>query len=398
MSVKHVCPNCGSTLTLDAPMPSLRCPKCKTTMQPEIATPAADTPEAAATPVARPMRVARTVSTIGPQPAATPTETERLLEEARFKAQQERDRLLVEANKQILQAKADAEASLQQLREQKMAEATEEANAIVETANQNAAKIQSDAESAAQQRLAEAESAAKTCLEEAEAAARKRMEEAEAIAQQQLEAAPTAIPPQTENQPDPAQQTAPQAVAPQGASLEEQKAKIDKLARQNQIRFWRLNAYVAIFILTLICAVKSNGNTLVAVLSSLAAVISVGLAAYAVYSLRSCIALLKAEQNGTSQPNAAPAPQPSIPRKTPSFKLKKEKPTAVATPAVSPADAEQAAEPAAPQDDAEQTADASATNAAAEATSPQPPVRRTLMPATKKKPAKPLFIKKKTTE
>ena len=113
MSVKHVCPNCGSTLTLDAPMPSLRCPKCKTTMQPEIATPAADTPEAAATPVARPMRVARTVSTIGPQPAATPTETERLLEEARFKAQQERDRLLVEANKQILQAKADAEASLQ---------------------------------------------------------------------------------------------------------------------------------------------------------------------------------------------------------------------------------------------------------------------------------------------
>ena len=39
MSVKHVCPNCGSTLTLDAPMPSLRCPKCKTTMQPEIATP-----------------------------------------------------------------------------------------------------------------------------------------------------------------------------------------------------------------------------------------------------------------------------------------------------------------------------------------------------------------------
>ena len=398
MSVKHVCPNCGSTLTLDAPMPSLRCPKCKTTMQPEIATPAADTPEAAATPVARPMRVARTVSTIGPQPASTPTETERLLEEARFKAQQERDRLLVEANKQILQAKADAEASLQQLREQKMAEATEEANAIVETANQNAAKIQSDAESAAQQRLAEAESAAKTCLEEAEAAARKRMEEAEAIAQRQLEASATAVPPQTENQPDPAQQTAPQAVAPQGASLEEQKAKIDKLARQNQIRFWRLNAYVAIFILTLICAVKSNGNTLVAVLSSLAAVISVGLAAYAVYTLRSCIALLKAEQNGTSQPNATPAPQPSIPRKTPSFKLKKEKPAATATPAVSPADAEQAAEPAAPQDDAEQTADASAANAAAEATSPQPPVRRTLMPATKKKPAKPLFIKKKTTE
>ena len=393
MSVKHVCPNCGSTLTLDAPMPSLRCPKCKTTMQPEIATPAADTPEAAATPVARPMRVARTVSTIGPQPAATPTETERLLEEARFKAQQERDRLLVEANKQILQAKADAEASLQQLREQKMAEATEEANAIVETANQNAAKIQSDAESAAQQRLAEAESTAKTCLEEAEAAARKRMEEAEAIAQQQLEAVPTAVPPQTENQPDPAQQ-----MATQGASLEEQKAKIDKLARQNQIRFWRLNAYVAIFILTLICAVKSNGNTLVAVLSSLAAVISVGLAAYAVYTLRSCIALLKAEQNGTSQPNAASAPQPSIPRKTPSFKLKKEKPAAVATPAVSPADAEQAAEPAAPQDDAEQTADASAANAAAEATSPQPPVRRTLMPATKKKPAKPLFIKKKPTE
>ena len=307
MSVKHVCPNCGSTLTLDAPMPSLRCPKCKTTMQPEIATPAADTPEAAATSVARPMRVARTGSTIGPQPAATPTETERLLEEARFKAQQERDRLLVEANKQILQAKADAEASLQQLREQKMAEATEEANAIVETANQNAAKIQSDAESAAQQRLAEAERAAKSCLEEAEAAARKRMEEAEVAAQQQLEASATAVPPQTANQPDPAQQT-----VPQGASLEEQKAKIDKLARQNQIRFWRLNAYVAIFILTLICAVKSNGNTLVAVLSSLAAVISVGLAAYAVYTLRSCIALLKAERNGTSQPNAAPAPKDAL--------------------------------------------------------------------------------------
>ena len=387
MSVKHVCPNCGSTLTLDAPMPSLRCPKCKTTMQPEIATPAADTPEAAATPVARPMRVARTVSTIGPQPAATPTETERLLEEARFKAQQERDRLLVEANKQILQAKADAEASLQQLREQKLAEAAEEANAIVETANQNAAKIQSDAESAAQQRLAEAESTAKPCLEEAEA-----------IAQQQLEAAPAAIPPQTENQPDAIQQTALQAAAPQGASLEEQKAKIDKLARQNQIRFWRLNAYVAIFILTLVCAVKSNGNTLVAILSSLAAVISVGLAAYAVYTLRSCIALLKAERNGTSQPNAAPAPQPSIPRKTPSFKLKKEKPTAAATPAVSPADAEQAAEPVASQNDANQTADASAANASAETASPQPPVRRTLMPATKKKPAKPLFIKKKTTE
>ncbi|MBR5026007.1 MAG: hypothetical protein IKX48_13155, partial [Victivallales bacterium] len=110
MSVKHVCPNCGSTLTLDAPMPSLRCPKCKTTMQPETAASDAAAPTATATPV-RPMRVARTVSTIGPQATATsPAETERLLEEARFKAQQERDRLLVEANKQIQQAKAQAEA------------------------------------------------------------------------------------------------------------------------------------------------------------------------------------------------------------------------------------------------------------------------------------------------
>ena len=79
-------------------MPSLRCPKCKTTMQPETAvSDAAAASTATATPV-RPMRVARTVSTIGPQAAAAaaaPAETERLLEEARFKAQQERDRLLV---------------------------------------------------------------------------------------------------------------------------------------------------------------------------------------------------------------------------------------------------------------------------------------------------------------
>ncbi len=400
MSVKHVCPNCGSTLTLDAPMPSLRCPKCKTTMQPETAA-ATSTPEAASTtsPV-RPMRVARTVSTIGPQTtAASPAESERLLEEARFKAQQERDRLLVEANKQIQQAKAELEASLQQLREQKLAEATAEANAIVETANQNAAKIQTDAEAVAQQRLAEAENAAKSRLEEAEAAVQKRLEEAEAIVQKQLEAAEAAVAPQTENQPD----TAPSAdeavaAAPQGVSFEEQKAKIDQLARQNQIRFWRLNAYIAILILTFICAVKSNGNTLVAVLSSLAAIISIGLAAYAIYTLRHCIALLKAEKNGTNQPNPTPTPSPSIPRKTPSFKMKKEKPAAAETPvatetpAPAVASTEQASEPVDSQNDAATEAETAQPDAA------QPAVRKTLMPASKKKPAKPLFIKKKTTE
>ncbi|MBR4371998.1 MAG: hypothetical protein IKS92_13190, partial [Victivallales bacterium] len=306
MSVKHVCPNCGSTLTLDAPMPSLRCPKCKTTMQPETAASDAAAPTATATPV-RPMRVARTVSTIGSQvaAAASPAETERLLEEARFKAQQERDRLLVEANKQIQQAQAQAEASLQQLREQKLAEATAEANAIVEAANQNAAQIKNEAESTAQQQLAEAENAAKARLEEAEAAAQKRLEEAEAAIAQQMEKQ-SAENQQTEQ---PAAAETPQVVAAQPVeSFEEQKAKIDKLARQNQIRFWRLNAYIAILILTLICAIKSNGNTLVAVLSSLSAIIAIGLAAYAIYTLRSCIALLKAEKNGTNQPTATPSP------------------------------------------------------------------------------------------
>ena len=402
MSVKHVCPNCGSTLTLDAPMPSLRCPKCKTTMQPETAASSDATPQMTAATAVRPMRVARTVSMIGMQAAASsPSETERLLEEARFKAQQERDRLLVEANKQIQQAQLQAEASLQQFREQKMAEATAEANAIIETANQNATKIQTDAELIAQQRLAEAENTAKARLETAEAAARKRIEEAESFAQQQLDVAPAAVTPQTEKQPDSMQSTAPQAVtAPQGASLEEQKAIIDKLARQNQIRFWRLNAYVAIFILTLICAVKSNGNTLVAVLSSLAAVISIGLAAYAIYTLRSCIALLKAEQNGKNQSTTTPATQSSsIPRKTPVLKIKKEKPavavetsTNIEHKTVDAGSLDNTVQPDA-QGNANEKAKAEAVH------SDTPPVtRRTLMPATRKKPSKPLFIKKKTVE
>ncbi len=374
-------------------MPSLRCPKCKTTMQPETAAPADASATVSTSSPVRPMRVARTVTTIGLQPAASPAESERLLEEARFKAQQERDRLLVEANKQIQQAKAELEASLQQLREQKLAEATAEANAIVENANQNAAKIQTDAEAVAQQRLAEAESAANSRLEEAEAAVQKRLEEAEAAAQKQLEAAEAAVAPQTENPPDvTAAADSAVAAAPQAVSLEEQKAKIDQLARQNQIRFWRLNAYVAILILTFICAVKSNGNTLVAVLSSLAAIISIGLAAYAIYTLRHCIALLKAEKNGTNQPNSTPTPSPSIPRKTSSFKMKKEKPAATETTATAVADTEQASEPVESQNDATSKAETVQPEAA------QPAVRKTLMPASKKKPAKPLFIKKKTTE
>ncbi len=401
MSVKHVCPNCGSTLTLDAPMPSLRCPKCKTTMQPETAAPADASVTVSTSSPVRPMRVARTVSTIGLQPAASPAESERLLEEARFKAQQERDRLLVEANKQIQQAKAELEASLQQLREQKLAEATAEANAIVETAHQNAAKIQTDAEAVAQQRLVEAENAAKSRLDEAEAAVQKRFEEAEAAAQKQLEAAEAAVAPQTENQPDVAPSAdAAVATAPQGVSLEEQKAKIDQLARQNQIRFWRLNAYVAILILTFICAVKSNGNTLVAILSSLAAVISIGLAAYAIYTLRSCIALLKAEQNGKNQSTTTPATQSSsIPRKTPVLKIKKEKPavavetsTNIEHKTVDAGSLDNTVQPDA-QGNANEKAKAEAVH------SDTPPVtRRTLMPATRKKPSKPLFIKKKSSE
>ncbi len=394
MSVKHVCPNCGSTLTLDAPMPSLRCPKCKTTMQPETAAPADASATVSTSSPVRPMRVARTVSTIGLQPAASPAESERLLEEARFKAQQERDRLLVEANKQIQLAKAELEASLQQLREQKLAEATAEANAIVENANQNAAKIQTDAEAVAQQRLAEAESAAKSRLEEAEAAVQKRLAEAEAATQKQLETAEAAVAPQKENQPDvTAAANASVAAAPQGVSLEEQKAKIDQLARQNQIRFWRLNAYVAILILTFICAVKSNGNTLIAVLSSLAAIISIGLAAYAIYTLRHCIALLKAEKNGTNQPNPTPTPSPqSLPRKTPVFKMKKEKPAAAETAATAAASTGQASEPVESQNNTTSEVETAQPETA------QPVVRKTLMPASKKKPAKPLFIKKKTTE
>ena len=373
-------------------MPSLRCPKCKTTMQPETAAPADASATVSTSSPVRPMRVARTVSTIGLQPAASPAESERLLEEARFKAQQERDRLLVEANKQIQQAKADLEASLQQLREQKLAEATAEANAIVETANQNAAKIQTDAEAVAQQRLAEAESTVKSRLEEAEAAVQKRLEKAEAAITQQMEKQ-SAEKQQTEQSVAPETQ---QVVTTQPVeSFEEQKAKIDKLARQNQIRFWRLNAYVAILILTFICAIKSNGNTLVAVLSSLAAIISICLAAYAIYTLRHCIALLKAEKNGTNQPNSTPTPSPtpqSHPRKTPVFKMKKEKPAATETVATAIADTEQASEPVESQNDAASEAETAQPEAA------QPAVRKTLMPASKKKTVKPLFIKKKTTE
>ena len=384
MSVKHVCPNCGSTLTLDAPMPSLRCPKCKTTMQPETAVSSDAASDTTAASAVRPMRVARTVSMIGTQPAATTPETERLLDEARFKAQQERDRLLMEANKQIQQAKEEAEASLQQFREQKLAAATEEANAIIETASQNAAKIQSDAESAAQQRLAEAENAAKARLEMAEAAARKRMEEVEVIAQQQLDSAPAIVTQETEKQPDALLTSAPQtAAAPQDASLEEQKAKIDKLARQNQIRFWRLNAYVALFILTFICAIKANGNTLVVVLSSLAAIISIGLAAYAIYTLRACIAMLKAEKKDTVPP--APSAKPPV-RKTPVLKIKKEKNVAVT-------DESQTTKPIKEQ---LPTDDKQPASAALEAQTPT--TRKTLLPVVKKKPSKPLFVKKKSAE
>ena len=379
-------------------MPSLRCPKCKTTMQPETAVSDAAAPTASATPV-RPMRVARTVSTIGPQAAAAaaPAETERLLEEARFKAQQERDRLLVEANKQIQQAQAEAEAALQQFREQKTAEATAEANAIIEAANQNAEQIKKDTEDAIQKQLAEAESAAQARLEEAEAAVQKRLQEAEAAIAQQMEKQ------SVENQQteQPAAAETPQVVAAQPVeSFEEQKAKIDKLARQNQIRFWRLNAYIAILILTLICAIKSNGNTLVAVLSSLSAIIAIGLAAYAIYTLRSCIALLKAEKNGTNQPTTAPTPSPSIPRKTPSFKMKKEKPVVTDTPAAPP---EQVAEDVASQDDAVQAEVADNATTTAETDAAQSDVaptapRKTLLPLAKKKPSKPLFIKKKSSE
>ena len=398
MSVKHVCPNCGSTLTLDAPMPSLRCPKCKTTMQPETAVSDAAAPTATATTV-RPMRVARTVNTIGAQAttAASPAETERLLEEARFRAQQERDRLLVEANKQIQQAQAEAETALKQLREQKLAEATAEANAILEAANQNAAQIKQEAEDTIQKQLAEAESTVQARLEEAEATAQKRLAEAEATIAQQMEKQ-SAENQQTE--PSVASET-PQVVAAQPVeSFEEQKAKIDQLARQNQIRFWRLNAYIAILILTLICAIKSNGNTLVAVLSSLSAIIAIGLAAYAIYTLRSCIALLKAEKNGTTQPNPTPTPKPSIPRKTPSFKMKKEKPVVADTPS---ANTEQVAEGAASQDDAAQAevagnATMTAETDAAQSDAAQTAPRKTLLPLAKKKPAKPLFIKKKSSE
>ncbi len=371
-------------------MPSLRCPKCKTTMQPETAVSDATAQTTTATPV-RPMRVARTVSTIGPQVAAStsPAESERLLEEARFKAQQERDRLLVEANKQIQQAKAELEASLQQLREQKLAEATAEANAILETANQNAAQIKQEAEASIQKQLAEAESTAKARLDEAEAAAQRRLEEAEAAIAQQMEKQ-SAENQQTE---PPVADETPQVVAAQPVeSFEEQKAKIDKLARQNQIRFWRLNAYIAILILTLICAIKSNGNTLVAVLSSLSAIIAIGLAAYAIYTLRSCIALLKAEKNGTSQPNPTPTLSPSLPRKTPSFKMKKEKPAATEMAATVVASTEQASEPIESQNDAALEAETAQPEAA------QPSVRKTLMPVSKKKPSKPLFIKKKSSE
>ncbi len=366
-------------------MPSLRCPKCKTTMQPETAV--SDATAQTATATVRPMRVARTVSTIGPQVAASasPAESERLLEEARFKAQQERDRLLVEANKQIQQAKAELEASLQQLREQKLAEATAEANAILETANQNAAQIKQEAEASIQKQLAEAESTAKARLDEAQ----KRLEEAEAAIAQQMEKQ-SAENQQTE---PPVADETPQVVAAQPVeSFEEQKAKIDKLARQNQIRFWRLNAYIAILILTLICAIKSNGNTLVAVLSSLSAIIAIGLAAYAIYTLRSCIALLKAEKNGTSQPNPTPTLSPSLPRKTPSFKMKKEKPAATEMAATVVASTEQASEPIESQNDAALEAETAQPEAA------QPSVRKTLMPVSKKKPSKPLFIKKKSSE
>ena len=184
------------------------------------------------------------------------------------------------------------------------------------------------------------------------------------------------------------------------AEFEEQKAKIDKLARQNQIRFWRLNAYIAILILTLICAIKSNGNTLVAVLSSLSAIIAIGLAAYAIYTLRSCIALLKAEKNGTNQPTATPSPTPSIPRKTPSFKMKKEKPAGTASPS---APTEPAAEDAESQDNAAQSEVEEAATTTAETETAQPDAaptapRKTLLPVAKKKPAKPLFIKKKSSE
>ena len=373
-------------------MPSLRCPKCKTTMQPETAVSDAAAQTATATPV-RPMRVARTVSTIGSQvTTAAPAETERLLEEARFKAQQERDRLLVEANKQIQQAQAQAEVSLREFREQKLAEVTAEASAIVEAANQNAAQIKKEAESIAQKRLEEAENTVK-----------KRLEEAESVVAQQLEKQ-SAENQQTEQ---PTTVEAPQVVAAQPVeSFEEQKAKIDKLARQNQIRFWRLNAYIAILILTLICAIKSNGNTLVAVLSSLSAIIAIGLAAYAIYTLRSCIALLKAEQNGKSKPDTTNIPSKVLPRKTPVLKIKKDKPVSSETSANGATNTEQTSEPIELQNNnAIPTTDVSATNTteenASESAQPDtatPIVRKTLMPATKKKPSKPLFIKKKSSE
>ena len=328
MSVKHVCPNCGSALTLDAPMPSLRCPRCKTAMQPETTSPASQ-----ATPTrdaaARPMRVARTIGAIGQ--LTDHATTNKFLEEARLQIKQERDRLIEDAQKQIEQERQEAAAELLRLRDEKAAAAEAEAQSILETAQQNARQLQEDAETAAAKIQSDAEEAARQIKEEAQNAA------------EDIKA------------------------KPEKQSLEQKKAEIDRIAHKNQLRFWRLNAYVALLILTSISALKANGNTMVAVLSWLAAIISLALTAIGAYNLRACIMLLKSEKKAM---NAPPPPSPSIsssdetPPKTLSVKtsLKPKLPS--------------------------QTPEAQSA----------PAGRKTMLVYSKKSPSKPLFIKKKASE
>lgn len=331
MSVKHVCPNCGSTLTLDAPMPSLRCPRCKTAMQPETVAAQTTAADAAA---ARPMRVARTVGSIG-QPTDHAT-TNKFLEEARLQIKQERDRLLEDAQKQIEQQVQELESELQKKHDEKIAAAEAEAQSILETAQQNAKQLQEEAETAAAKIQSDAEETARQIKAEAE----KNVQDVKS---------------------QPAQQ-----------SLEQKKAEIDQIAHRNQLRFWRLNAYVALLILTFISALKASGNTLVAVLSWLAAIISLVLTALGAYNLRTCIMLLKSEKKAMDTPppaNNTPTAKSSddeTPKTMPSSK-----PTKMVLK---------------PKTVAKETTD-----------QPAPAGRRPLLALSKKSPSKPLFIKKKNS-
>lgn len=172
MPVKHVCPQCGNVLSLNTPMPSLKCPKCKVPMPPETM---GDAPpvEPAPAEAQRPLRVARSVNvmTTPPpaqqqqpqmrtaQPAAQqqPQENQssqvEILDRLTAVAEKERELLLEKTRLEIEQQRAEALKQTDLEAQEIIAKANADAAAAVELKKQEAEKHIKQLEAEARQLL-----------------------------------------------------------------------------------------------------------------------------------------------------------------------------------------------------------------------------------------------------